>query len=224
MIRLSKLQSVLNYQFKQQKLLEQALTHRSYSKKNNERLEFLGDSILGVIISESLFHHFTNDNEGKLSRYRAALVKEETLADIAKELNLGDYLFLGSGELKSGGFKRASILSDAFEAVLGAVLLDSDFETVKKLVLKCYQGRIEKVNQLILKDPKSRLQEWLQAKQIPLAQYEVLKITGKEHQQTFTVQCDIEQLKLQVSASGQSRRAAEQQAADIMLSKLNNYA
>jgi len=210
------------YQFRQQDLLQQALTHRSFSRSsNNERLEFLGDSVLNLIISNHIYQRFADADEGDLSRIRASLVKESTLAQVAREINLGDYLNLGGGELKSGGFRRASILSDALEAVIGAIYLDSDYQQTEKAVLHLFQGQLDSINSAAsLKDPKTRLQEYLQARQQDLPAYEVEKTTGKSHSQLFTISCRIDNPDLQTNGTGTSRKKAEQQAAQKLLDKL----
>lgn len=211
----------LGYRFKQQELLEQALTHRSVGSTNNERLEFLGDSILSYVISVELFQRFPDVDEGRLSRIRASLVKGDTLALLARELSLGDYLRLGPGEMKSGGFRRSSILADAFEAILGAIYLDSDISVVRQITLRLFGKRLAQVNpDTALKDPKTRLQEFLQSRRLPLPNYEVIKVSGKAHAQTFTVSCDAEGLDEPVVAEGSSRRKAEQTAASLILEKL----
>ncbi len=215
------LYQVIGYQFKDKALIVRALSHRSVGKRNNERLEFLGDAVLGYVIAQALFEQFPDDNEGKLSRYRSLLVRGETLAELAVEFRLGDYLNLGSGELKSGGYRRASILSDAMEAIIGAIVLDSDIETARKCVLSWFKDRIATVDQKVLKDPKSRLQEFLQARKMALPEYSILSIEGKEHNQTFHIQCKIAALNLVTRASGSSRRNAEQQAAIYALEKLD---
>ena len=214
--------ALTGYQFKQQDLLQQALTHRSFSRNsNNERLEFLGDSVLNLIISDCIYHRFADADEGDLSRIRAALVKQETLAQVARELDLGDHIKLGGGELKSGGYRRASILSDVLEAVIGAIYLDSDYRHIEKVVLNLFQGQIDQVNTAdSLKDPKTRLQEYLQARQQDLPLYEVEKTTGKSHSQLFTISCRIGDPDLKVSGSGTSRKKAEQQAAQKLLDQL----
>ncbi len=219
---LKSLSSRLGYSFKHEDLLIQALSHRSIGKNNNERLEFLGDSVLGYVIAEALYARFPQDNEGKLSRYRSILVRGETLAEIAMQFKIGDCLYLGGGELKSGGFRRASILSDAVEAIIGAIVLDSDINTAKKCILSWYQERIIAVDQKVLKDPKSRLQEYLQSKKLDLPEYKIDLIEGKEHQQTFHITCFIKSLEISAKASGNSRRNAEQQAAVNALEMIKN--
>ncbi|MCW9089289.1 MAG: ribonuclease III [Gammaproteobacteria bacterium] len=213
---------LLGYSFNDKELLQQALTHRSVGKLNNERLEFLGDAILSFVISTELYRRFDDIDEGTLSRLRASLVKGETLAAMARELGLGDYLNLGSGELKSGGFRRASILADTLEAIFGAIFLDSDIRTVQRIILQLFDERMNKVNpSQALKDPKTRLQEYLQSRSRALPVYEVTDIQGKSHAQTFTVSCRVEGLDEPVISRGSSRRKAEQAAAQEVLSKLN---
>ena len=210
-----KLCALTGYQFRQTNLLEQALTHRSYSRQlNNERLEFLGDSILNLIISNHIYKRFSAADEGDLSRIRASLVKEETLAQVARQIDLGDYIHLGGGELKSGGFRRASILSDALEALIGAIYLDSDYAQTEIAVLHLYQEQLQNVDAgANLRDPKTRLQEHLQANKNSLPSYQVEKITGKSHDQDFTVSCKLTDLDMQSNGKGSSRKKAEQQAA-----------
>ena len=217
-----KLCALTGYQFKQANLLEQALTHRSYSRQlNNERLEFLGDSILNLIISNHIYERFSAADEGDLSRIRASLVKEETLAQVARQIDLGDYIHLGGGELKSGGFRRASILSDALEALIGAIYLDSDYAQTETAVLNLYQEQLQNVDaNANLRDPKTRLQEHLQANKNSLPSYQVEKITGKSHDQVFTVSCKLTDLDMQSNGKGSSRKKAEQQAAQTILDKL----
>ena len=204
----------VGYEFKDSSLCELALTHRSCGKRNNERLEFLGDSILNFVIAEDLYARFPQAREGELSRLRAGQVKGETLAEIARELNFGDYLRLGSGELKSGGFRRDSILADSVEAVIGAVYLDSDMETARALVLGWYKERLEKINlKKSQKDSKTRLQEFLQSRRQPLPNYELVKVEGEAHEQTFYILCHVEMLPKATKGKGSSRREAEQEAA-----------
>lgn len=218
-----KLERQLDYHFNNKTLLESALTHRSVGANNNERLEFLGDSILSYVISTWLYHRFPNADEGSLSRLRAALVKGETLAVMGRELALGDYLRLGSGELKSGGFRRDSIIADAFEALLGAIFLDSDIETIEQLILRLFTDRLAAVTpETSLKDPKTRLQELLQADRLPLPDYEVVEVEGKAHEQKFTVRCRIDGIEHDLIGIGRSRRKAEQAAALEALKVLDN--
>jgi len=214
--------ALTGFQFSQQELLEQALTHRSFSRSvNNERLEFLGDSILNLIISNHIYRRFTESDEGDLSRIRASLVKQETLAWIAREINLGDHIQLGGGELKSGGFRRASILSDALEALIGAVYLDSDYQQTETVVLDWYRELLENLDEgANLRDPKTQLQEYLQAHKKQLPGYRVEQTTGKSHDQVFTVSCRISDPDMQSNGQGSSRKIAEQQAARKILDKL----
>ncbi len=220
---LDRLCNELGYHFKQAELLHLALSHRSIGSANNERLEFLGDSILSYVISVELFKRFPDVDEGGLSRLRSSLVKGDTLAILARDLSLGDYLRLGPGELKSGGYRRSSILADAFEAILGAIYLDSDIATVQQVILRLFEQRLAETSpKSALKDPKTRLQEFLQSRQLSLPSYEVVQITGKAHAQTFSVSCRIEGLEQQVTAEGSSRRKAEQAAAQLILDKLDS--
>ncbi len=213
--RIDKLQTRLDYQFKQPELLQDALTHRSASSRNNERLEFLGDSILNFVIAEELFIKYPQYPEGDLSRLRASLVNKDGLALVAQDLQLGDYLRLGSGELKSGGYRRHSILADAVEAIFGSVLMDSNFETCKKLILRLYKKQLDNVvDPALLKDPKTRLQELLQSRKLPLPVYEVTDVKGKAHQQDFSICCSIDDLSIQTHSHAGSRRKAEQIAAE----------
>lgn len=218
----AKLEATLGYTFQQQELLEQALTHRSAASIHNERLEFLGDSILSYVIAGDLYHRFPKQQEGDLSRMRATLVKGQTLAEIAREFKLGEHLRLGSGELKSGGNRRESILADAVEAIIGAIYLDSNIDSVKQVILNWYQSRLQTIVPGIQqKDPKTRLQEYLQARKQPLPQYDVAEIKGQAHNQQFFITCTIDNMP-PVQASGTSRRKAEQAAAEIVLQQLEN--
>ncbi|HHJ20126.1 MAG TPA: ribonuclease III [Gammaproteobacteria bacterium] len=194
---------------------QKAITHRSASNKNNERLEFLGDSVLNLVISTYLYEQLPDIDEGGLSRLRSYLVKGETLAKIAAENNLGDYLKLGAGELKSGGFRRHSIIEDAFEAIIGAVFLLRGFDYVQRYVLLLYTDYLDHLPSAdSLKDPKSRLQEWLQSRGQSVPAYRVLDIAGEAHQQTFTAECWIEGMNIRTQAKGSSRRKAEQRSAE----------
>lgn len=197
------------------------MTHRSARGLNNERLEFLGDSILGLVIARALYEKFPKATEGQLSRMRASLVKGETLAEMATELELGECLFLGSGELKSGGFRRSSILEDAIEAVIGAVERDGGLQAAQDLVLHLYKQRLDEVDlDASTKDPKTRLQEHLQGQGKALPVYEVVRISGDTHDQTFVVSCSIEDLSKPAQGKGGSRRKAEQAAAQKVLDTL----
>ena len=212
------LQERLGYVFEKPDLLMQALTHRSHSKKNNERLEFLGDSVLNCTVAEILYERYHDLDEGDLSRVRANLVKQQALYEIAQALQLSDCLRLGEGELKSGGFKRPSILADTFEAIVGAIFLDSGFESSKKVLRKWYSQILEHVDPRTLgKDDKTLLQEYLQGHQLPLPIYNVVATTGVAHNQQFEVECSIPSLKITLNGKGASRRAAEQAAAKLAL-------
>ena len=212
---INRLQSTLDYQFKQEELLKQALTHRSFCRgANNERLEFLGDSVLSLVISHNIYEQQPNASEGDLSRIRASLVNEAALAQVARDINLGDYVLLGGGELKSGGFRRESILSDTMEAILGAIYLDSNFTQVQNSILYLYRVYLQNLpSQSNLKDPKTRLQEYLQSEKIDIPEYAVMKTIGKSHDQTFTLTCRILSLNIETSGIGSSRKKAEQDAA-----------
>ncbi len=217
------LEKRLNYTFQSSNLLRQAVTHRSMGSQNNERLEFLGDSILGFVVSEMLYHHYPDVPEGDLSRLRARLVRGESLAEIAREFDLGDALVLGQGELKSGGFRRDSILADAMEAIIGAIYLDSDFTQCKRWLGQLFEERINRLPPLAeLKDPKTRLQEWLQARKHPLPNYEVVKIRGEGHHQTFIMACRVDGMGVATQGEGSSRRKAEQEAAALAIVKLGS--
>lgn len=220
---LSVLETRLSYRFSQPNLLAQALTHRSFSATNNERLEFLGDSVLNFIIAHQLFNLFTGLPEGDLSRLRAKLVKEASLAEIAIDLHLGDYLKLGEGELKSAGWRRPSILADALEAIVGAVYLDGGFVAAEQVVTLLYANKLTTIDpQVIDKDAKSQLQEYLQSKKMALPDYQVIAIEGEAHAQSFTVQCQIPKLNLTTVGLGTSRRIAEQQAAKLAMEKIQS--
>jgi len=212
---MDKLQQKINYQFKDVALLKLALTHRSMGKNNNERLEFLGDSILGVVISRELYKRFDHVDEGKLSRLRSHLVRGQTLAQLAGELELSDILILGPGELKSGGFRRESIQADAVEAIFGAVLLDN------RVILDLYHDLLDDINPNdSLKDPKTQLQEYLQKRGNTLPKYELVKTVGKDHNAVFTMNCSLQDQALQIEQSAKSIKRAEQSCAQILLDKL----
>ena len=218
---IEQLEKILKYQFNDKGLLELALTHRSFQGKNNERLEFLGDSILNFIIAELLFKEFKLLPEGDLSRLRSQLVKSATLSEIGIALNLGDYLILGEGELKSSGWRRPSILADSVEAIIGAVFIDGGISSAKKLITGWYQERLDAINPNdIQKDSKSVLQELLQAKKIPLPEYNVVSVEGEAHNQHFKVSCSIPKLGLSIEGEGASRKVAEQSAAEESIKKL----
>ncbi len=218
-----KLQSDLGYEFKNQKLLQQALTHRSHGMPHNERLEFLGDSILNFTVSTFLFAEHAEMNEGDLSRVRANLVKQSALAEIANTLGLSEYLRLGEGELKSGGFRRPSILSDAVEAILGAIYLDGDYLAVRGVLEHLYRPLLDNLDTNTLgKDAKTLLQELVQGRGYGLPLYEVVNMHGMAHDQTFDVLCQVPQLNIKVQASGTSRRAAEKAAASLAIKEIES--
>ncbi len=211
----------LGHVFKQPQLLQRALTHRSHTAEHNERLEFLGDSILGCVIAHHLYSNYPQLSEGELSRLRSTLVREETLATLAQQLDLGSHLRLGEGELKSGGFRRPSILADALEALFGAVFQDSGFEAAQQAILNLYVPYLEKIDiQALGKDAKTLLQEYLQGKRIPLPIYNVVALQGDAHAQSFQVECIIPSLKVSARGLGTSRRTAEQQAAQAAYEQL----
>lgn len=210
----------LPYLFRDPSIAALALTHRSAGKPNNERMEFLGDALLGAIIAEMLYETHPKAAEGEMSRLRAQLVNGQALASIARELELGERLKLGSGELKSGGFRRDSILADAFEALVAAVYLDGGFEACRTTVRTLFADRVVALPRSS-KDAKTRLQEWLQAQGLPLPQYELVATEGEEHARTFEVNCVIsEPVAVAASGRGSSRRLAEQDAAEVVLTRL----
>ncbi|WP_367674621.1 ribonuclease III [Buchnera aphidicola] len=218
---LDKLQKILGYIFVQKKLLKRALTHRSASMNHNERLEFLGDSILSFVIAHALYKYFPNINEGDMSRMRATLVRGNTLAQIAFEFQLGKYLILGPGELKSGGSKRESILANTVEALIGSIFLDSNILITEKLILNWYNKRLKMISPGdTQKDAKTRLQEYLQSKHLPLPEYDIIQVYGESHNQLFTTQCEIIDMQDILIGIGSSRRKAEQHAALQALMKL----
>ena len=211
----------LSYIFVDSLLLTQALTHRSYSANNNERLEFLGDGVLNFIIAHQLYLRFPKLDEGDLSRLRAQLVKEATLCEIALSLNIGDALKMGEGELKSAGWRRPSILADALEAIVGAVYLDGGFVAVEAFVRNLYHEKLNTIDpKMIDKDPKSLLQEFLQGKKIAVPEYAVVQTSGEAHAQVFVVECFIQKLDIRTVGEGTSRRLAEQQAAQLAMQQV----
>ncbi len=196
------------------RLLIQALTHRSAGKDHNERLEFLGDAVLELVVTSWLYRQYPNASEGDLTRLRARLVRKESLADLARRIDLGTVIALGGGEMKSGGRHRDSILADSFEALLGAIYLDSGLSHCEALLIRLMGPRLERAEEEALtKDPKTRLQEWLQSRAMALPQYSVIETLGADHAQEFVVQCVVSARALRVSGRGNSRRKAEQQAA-----------
>lgn len=215
------IQREFGHAFRDPALLAAALTHRSASSRNNERLEFLGDSVLNLVVAEQLFRLYPTASEGDLSRLRARVVSAEPLADVAQRIGLGERLALGSGELKTGGFRRQSIVADALEALIGAIYLDAGLDTARMLVLRLLGERIANAPDLdSLKDSKTRLQEYLQARSLPLPVYVVESVAGEPHDQHFRVECRVESLARTGSGEGKSRRRAEQQAAQRILEQI----
>lgn len=220
-MQLERLQKKIGYQFANVDYLTQALTHRSAATKNNERLEFLGDSILNFTIAKALFEKFPKSDEGELTRMRAALVKEHTLAVIARQFDLGEYLKLGAGEMKSGGHRRESTLSDCVEAIIAAIFLDNGMDKAMERVNEWYKELLAEIQPgEAQKDPKTRLQEYLQSRKQPLPEYEVVDIKGEAHNQTFKVSCKVSNLDEEIIGIGTSRRKAEQSAAEQVIIKL----
>ena len=215
------LRNALDYQFADVRLLQQALTHRSAASDNNERLEFLGDAVLDFVISDVVFRSHANASEGDLSRLRSSLVKDTSLAECALQLGVGEHLILGGGERKTGGHRRESILADALEAIFGAVYLDSGFDAARQVIERAFGDRLENLPDVAdLRDPKTRLQEWLQARGLGLPDYELVNVSGKAHRQVFEVSCTANDGSLVTAGRGTTRRNAEQEAAGKMLKEL----
>jgi ribonuclease-3 len=213
----------LGYRFNDPLLLEQALTHRSAGGRNNERLEYLGDAILGFVVADELFNHFRGATEGQLSRLRSSLVKRDTLAEVARGFKLGDYLHLGQGELRSGGQSRDSILADSLEAILASIYLDGGYEACREVIQAIFKPRVRRMclgSQQ--KDPKTELQEYLQSKKIDLPNYEIVNVKGDPHDQLFKVNCTVTGLGKDTIGQGTNRRKAEQDAASKMLTLLKD--
>ena len=223
--RLSKAQTELcqrlGYHFAEPALLERALTHRSHSASHYERLEFLGDSVLSFSVSAELYRRFPELTEGELTRLRASLVRQETLARVARRLGIGESLVLGGGELKSGGFNRDSILADSLEAIIGAVFVDGGIAEARAVIERLFLPHLEQLDpHAVPKDPKTQLQEHLQKQSLPTPAYLLLEASGDPHNQTFIVECQIPELSLRTRGEGSTRRAAEQQAAQQALTRL----
>jgi len=217
---LARLYKRIGYTFSDESLVEEALAHRSFSSKNYERLEYLGDSLLNFVIADEIHAKFNDLNEGDLSRLRASLVRGSTLADIARELELGEFLRMGTGELRSGGFNRDSTLADLVESIIGATYRDANFDTARALVLRLFENRLQNTTPAEeLKDPKTRLQELLQGRGLERPVYSVVKTEGKSHQLEFTVTCSIASHDVTVCSVASSRRKAEQAAAADVLSR-----
>jgi ribonuclease-3 len=212
----------LGHSFADARLLEQALTHRSAGRRNNERLEFLGDALLNLIVAEHVFDAYPAAAEGEMTRLRAALVNGTALAELAREETLGDLLVLGAGELKTGGFRRESILADTFEALIAAVYLDAGWNACRALVRRLFANRIEEAHSRLVKDPKTTLQELLQANAMTLPAYDLVSTHGDDHEKTFEVACSIGTLALRSEGRGSSRRAAEQMAAEAILGEVRS--
>lgn len=211
----------LNYQFKDINLLKQALTHRSKRKNHNERLEFLGDSVLGCVIAEAMYDHFPKADEGTLSRYKISLVNGKTLSELARELNLGEYIQLGVSEIKSGGHQKSSILEDAMEAIIGAIYLDSNYETARQCVRVLFSSRIDRLlDQGIPKDAKSQLQEYCHKQGFELPEYTIDRTEGEVHSQTVYITCTVPELNLSAQAFSLARKKAEQLAAQKVLDQI----
>ncbi|CAA0100328.1 Ribonuclease 3 [BD1-7 clade bacterium] len=213
----------LQYQPKDDALIRQALTHRSFGKDHNERLEFIGDALLDLVVGDALFQRFPEKPEGELSRFRAELVKGETLAELALDLDLGSYVRLGQGERKSGGGKRQSILANTFEAIIGAIYMEAGFDAARQTSLQLFERLIDSIEQRAShKDPKTTLQEHLQAQKRKLPIYQLESTSGQQHSQTFLVSCRLVDQDVSVEASGRSKKLAEQQAAALMLEQLTS--
>ncbi len=215
------LDKTLQYRFQDAELFQQALTHRSAAQHNNERLEFLGDAVLDFVVSETVYLARPDAPEGDLSKLRASLVKDETLAQIAVELELGEHLILGGGERKTGGHRRGSILADALEAIFGAVFLDSGFDAAKGIIDRVYEQRYRDLPDVgDLRDPKTRLQEWLQARKMALPNYDLVAVSGQDHKQRFSVSCSVVEKSAVTEGESTTRRKAEQTAARKMIELL----
>lgn len=219
----NKLLVALEYQFSSTDLLANALTHRSYhSASSNERLEFLGDAALGYLIAELLYTEYPLASEHELTLMRANLVRGTSLAELARHLDLGDFIFLGQGEQRNGGAARDSILADAMEALLGAVMLDGGIGALRNVVLLLFKNRVEKLANVSIQDPKSRLQEVTQARGMSLPSYKIVETSGQQHAQTFTVKCSVDELGLSAQAQAGNRKSAEKLAAEIVLANMES--
>ncbi|KPJ67905.1 MAG: hypothetical protein AMJ43_02900 [Coxiella sp. DG_40] len=214
------LEKKLGYKFKDSKLLNVALRHRSFGGMSNERLEFLGDSVVNFVIAAELFRKYPKFKEGELSRLRSNLINKETLAVLAKEFDVGDYIYLGAGEKKSGGFRRTSILANTMEAIIGAVYMDSNMEICQRKILKWYGARLVGLTVTGQKDPKSELQELVQSRGLPLPVYKIIATYGKAHKQIFHVQCTVQGLEIISEGQGTNKQEAEKNAAKKFLTQL----
>lgn len=220
---ISNLEQKLGYKFNDPKLLELALKHRSASKNSNERLEFLGDAVLSLTITTELFNRYPKYREGDLSRLRSNLVKKETLAELAKNFNLSEYLIVGDSEKKSGGIHRSSIAADAIEAIIGAIYLDANIDICSKKIIEWYGDKLIGLTLVGQKDPKTQLQEYLQAKKMSLPIYKIIATGGKMHAQTFQVSCRVEKLDFTTEGTANSKQEAEQIAAESFLTQLKKH-
>jgi len=221
LVRTSELEARLGYRFRDGALLEQALTHRSYGSPHNERLEFLGDSVLGCVIAQALYARFAGLTEGQLTRMKAALVCEEALCEAARALQIGSAIRLGEGERTRGTDVRASILADALEALFGAFFVDGGYEVARRMVLAVYDDRLADIDaEGAAKDPKTRLQEYLQGQRKSRPEYRVVQVSGAAHRQTFEVECVVADLEARATGAGTSRQRAEQEAAAAMLDRI----
>lgn len=219
--KLEQLSKKLGYTYNDISVLQLALTHRSMGARNNERLEFLGDSLVNFMIADVLFHEYGKLPEGDMSRVRAHLVKGDTLAVIGREYAISDYLVLGPGELKSGGYRRDSIIADAIEAIIASVYEDGGLSACRELVSRFYKERLQTLDpKKIGKDPKTRLQEYLQSQNLPLPEYSIISVNGAAHAQEFTVSCFVEKLNTKFEATASNRRKAEQKAAEAALAAM----
>ena len=223
MASLSSLENLLGYRFNNIRLLKQALTHRSYGRSNNERLEFVGDGILDCVIALNLFDYYKDVPEGQLSKMRAAIVNQDSLLDIAKILELGNYLYLGDGELKSGGRSRPSILADALEAIFAAVMIDSSFNNAQFVIEKLFSHKVKEQESSSITDYKTQLQEYLQSKRLPLPTYEIVSSAGPEHDMVFTIECAIERPSFKSWGEGRGKKQASQNAAQNLLEILREH-
>ena len=219
---LTALQEKLDYRFKDQELLVRALTHRSASKHHNERLEFLGDAVLGYVMGEYLHRTRQDHREDSLTLLRASLIKRDTLVQVAREIDLGEHLVLGIGERRSGARNRASILADALEAAIGAIHEDGGIEAARASIMHLFRSRLENLAERAPKDPKSILQERLQARGLKPPEYRTLEISGRHHEQVFNVACESRELGVSVTATGQSRKEAEMRAAALMIDEVES--
>ena len=212
------LEKALDYRFQNAELFQQALSHRSATRRNNERLEFLGDAVLDFVVSGAVYQACPGAAEGDLSKLRALLVRDTSLAELANEIGLGEHLILGSGEQKTGGHRRESILADALEAIFGAIFLDSGYDAAKKVIDRLYGQRYSNLPDITeLRDPKTRLQEWLQGRKMELPGYELVEVSGEDHKQRFAVTCTVAEISAITSGESTTRRKAEQKAARKML-------